>query len=67
MEALVMRYLVISDIFSVSVHTNRNGIIIKTAPITKRFLNQPLSNLIDWLVRIKKNPVLHNLGQTCHH
>ena len=57
------KYSVESAIFVVFVETDRNNKIIDTAPITRKFLGQDLSKLIDWLAAKKANPILHYISQ----
>lgn len=38
--------------FTIQTNTDANGKIVWTAPITRRFLGQPLGNLVEWMRKI---------------
>lgn len=44
-----MKYWMSSDRMTVFVETDANRQIVDTAPITRRFLRQPLYRLVDWM------------------
>jgi hypothetical protein len=47
----VKRYWVSSDKITVEAVVSDAGIVIDTAPVTKRFVGQPFSNLRHWLIK----------------
>jgi len=44
-------YWLSSNKMTVIVEVNHRGIIVKAAPIVRKFLGQPISNLIKWMKR----------------
>jgi hypothetical protein len=46
-----MKHWISCAICTVLVTTGANGIIVKAAPMVRRFLGQPLDNLLKWAVK----------------
>jgi len=44
----VVKYWLSCHRFTVQVNTDMAGIIVWTAPITRKFIGQPLTNLLGW-------------------
>lgn len=45
-----MKYWVSNEKFTCQVNTDDSNKIIETAPILKKFMNQPIENLFKWLM-----------------
>ena len=50
---MTKRYWLSCNKFTVGVTVNDQNIIIEAAPITRTFIGQPLSNLINWMEKLK--------------
>lgn len=60
MKKIMSFYLSSENGITVSVDTDENFIIIESAPIVKKFINQPLKNLENWMktkaIKINESP-----------
>jgi len=45
-------YRIITNKFTCGIEVDENNIIKNTAPILKKFINQPFSNLKGWIIKI---------------
>jgi len=55
------KWWVSCDRFTVQVVTNSSDVIVFAAPIVKKFMNQPMSNLIGWMTRKFKAVIVKEL------
>ena len=48
-QQIIRKYWVSSKIMTIQVNVDQNNVIVFIAPVARRFIGQPIMNLVGWL------------------